>query len=500
MKQLKRTLSIFMVTIFVMAGILGNGTEKATEVPSPIINYVGVDHSPLVVGDTEKFTVTSKVVTVKNEEIVKVFDTTVIAANQLKATFNEQVADTSKVVFTVKRGTTPMTMIATWNDAKTEATLTYGDNLPEGTYTVGVMNDTTNIGLSTVAVTKQKVAKIVILGDTLVVDFPIHVGYTNASNGFWPGDGHVSYKVFDQYGVDITENSLANNPNISWTCSIGYVSASKGILTIKQDFYEERYLTRYATTIITATDSGSNVSESKKLKVVSKAFPVTSVNKIKNTTKNIGDSYTLPTTVTATLADNTTKDFAVTWDKVASTKASGQFTFTGTLTMVDGFINTDNVTASATLIVAMPIIDKTDITSKFTDENFKSIVYSIIGKIAPQPILDSDVKDIKSLDLSSAEAENLSGIEYFTSLTDLNCFNTGLTTLDVSKNTSLTYLNCYANKLRTLDVSKNLALTVLNCSDNKFTTLDVSNNTALISLYCDPNVKISYSSVALQMK
>ncbi|MBZ9632738.1 hypothetical protein [Clostridium sp. FP1] len=61
MKQMKNTLMIFIVAIFVMAGVLGNVVAKAEVVNSvtPIINYVGVDHSPLVVGDTETFTVTS---------------------------------------------------------------------------------------------------------------------------------------------------------------------------------------------------------------------------------------------------------------------------------------------------------------------------------------------------------------------------------------------------------------------------------------------------------
>lgn len=62
MKQFKKTLSIFMVAIFVMGGVLDNVTAKAVviNIVTPIINYVGVEHSPLVVGDTEKFTVTSK--------------------------------------------------------------------------------------------------------------------------------------------------------------------------------------------------------------------------------------------------------------------------------------------------------------------------------------------------------------------------------------------------------------------------------------------------------
>ncbi|MCB2356836.1 Ig-like domain-containing protein [Clostridium estertheticum] len=434
-----------------------------------------------------------------------------ISANQLKETFNGKVADTSKVVFTVKRGTTPVTMVTTWNDAKTEATLTYKDNLPEGTYTVGGMNNTIDIGSSTVDVTKQKVSKIEILGDKVIVDLPIPVGATNSSSGFWPGDGHVSYKVLDQYGVDITENSLASN--IKWKSSIGTISASKGTITVSilegAGLRDVGYLTQYESTIITATDSDSNTRQSNTLKFVDKAFPVTSVNKIKNTTKNIGDSYTLPTTVTATLVDKTTKDFAVTWDKVASTKVAGQFTFTGTLTMVDGIVNTDNVTASATLIVATPIIDKMDITSKFTDENFKSIVYSKIGKAAPSPILESDVKDIKSLDLSGAEVSSSSGLEYFTSLTELNCSNNEIVTLDVSKNTALIALSCWGNKLTTLDVSKNVsldilqcsmnqltklnvdpALTSLNCTDNKLTTIDLSKNLKSMSFKCDENVKV----------
>ncbi|GCD09711.1 hypothetical protein [Clostridium tagluense] len=59
MKRIKRTLSIFMAALFVMVGVLGNVTAKAEAVVVPVVNYVGVEHSPLVVGDTEKFTVTS---------------------------------------------------------------------------------------------------------------------------------------------------------------------------------------------------------------------------------------------------------------------------------------------------------------------------------------------------------------------------------------------------------------------------------------------------------
>jgi len=81
---------------------------------------------------------------------------------------------------------------------------------------------------------------------------------------------------------------------------------------------------------------------------------VSSVSAI-NATSNIGDTYTLPTTVTATLSDGTTKDLAVIWDKVADTTVVGTYTFTGVLTMVDGVVNTNNVTVNATLGVNNPI-------------------------------------------------------------------------------------------------------------------------------------------------
>ncbi|MGH4121523.1 MAG: leucine-rich repeat domain-containing protein [Clostridium sp.] len=148
--------------------------------------------------------------------------------------------------------------------------------------------------------------------------------------------------------------------------------------------------------------------------------------------------------------------------------------------------------------VVSTISDGTDITSKFTDKYFKSYVYSLIGKTSPSPILYSDVKNIKYLNVNTGkdthivqdftfEIFSLSGIQYFTALTELYCGGNKLTTLDVSKNTALTVLECMNNQLRTLNVSENTALTKLYCGGNKLTSLDVSKNTALAELYCDNN-------------
>lgn len=82
-----------------------------------------------------------------------------------------------------------------------------------------------------------------------------------------------------------------------------------------------------------------------------------------NITKNIGDNYTLPSTVTATLSDLTTKDLAVTWSKAANTKVVGEYTFIGTLIMANGVANPNNVTITAKLTVVDIITPITKVTT-----------------------------------------------------------------------------------------------------------------------------------------
>ncbi len=77
---------------------------------------------------------------------------------------------------------------------------------------------------------------------------------------------------------------------------------------------------------------------------------------------------------------------------------------------------------------------------------------------------------------------DLTGIEAFTDLTELDCDANQLTSLDVSNNTALTSLMCYDNQLTSLDVSGATDLTTLRCEVNQLTSLDVTNNTDLFGL------------------
>ena len=124
--------------------------------------------------------------------------------------------------------------------------------------------------------------------------------------------------------------------------------------------------------------------------------------------------------------------------------------------------------------------------TNFPDANFRTIVKNFDTN-KDGNLSDTEIAAVEKIYCTKKGITNLKGIEYFTALKKLKCFENQLTSLDVSKNTALTYLDCYSNQLTSLDVSKNTALTGLYCSNNQLTELDVSKNTALTELNCSKN-------------
>lgn len=107
------------------------------------------------------------------------------------------------------------------------------------------------------------------------------------------------------------------------------------------------------------------------------------------------------------------------------------------------------------------------------------------------------IKELTSLSVGGCGLTDLSGIEYFTGLTYLECGYNQLTSLDVSGLTNLTELICYYNQLTSLDVSKLTNLQELSCFENKLTELDVSGLTNLTTLNCDLNQLTTLNVVGL---
>ncbi|MCP4440166.1 MAG: T9SS type A sorting domain-containing protein [Aureispira sp.] len=121
------------------------------------------------------------------------------------------------------------------------------------------------------------------------------------------------------------------------------------------------------------------------------------------------------------------------------------------------------------------------------DANFKAY---LVGNTAINLNGDSEIQCNEasaftgSIICSGLSISDLTGIEAFTSISNLYCNSNSLTTLDLSSNTLLNILYCFSNQLTSIDVSQNTALTILYCENNSLTTLDLSNNSALIGLKC----------------
>ena len=122
----------------------------------------------------------------------------------------------------------------------------------------------------------------------------------------------------------------------------------------------------------------------------------------------------------------------------------------------------------------------------FPDETFRNwILKQSYGKDGV--LTEQEIAGVKEIDVAYMDIKSLKGIEFFTALERLFCFNNQLTELDISQNTALIDLIIDQNKLTMLDVTKNTALDRLSCDNNLLTELDVSKNTLLITLSCYNN-------------
>lgn len=118
----------------------------------------------------------------------------------------------------------------------------------------------------------------------------------------------------------------------------------------------------------------------------------------------------------------------------------------------------------------------------FPDETFRAYVKRFAGD--DDVLSPAEIAKVTEINVSSRYISDLTGIEHFTALKTLICYNNDLTSLDVSGCAALSYLDCKGNSLAALDVSKNAALETLNCGANPLTVLDVSGCAKLKKLSC----------------
>jgi N-acetylneuraminic acid mutarotase len=96
-----------------------------------------------------------------------------------------------------------------------------------------------------------------------------------------------------------------------------------------------------------------------------------------------------------------------------------------------------------------------------------------------------EAEPVQSMDVSHKGISDLTGIEGFMNLDNLDCSGNMLTGLDVSGNNELKYLNASGNQLISINIPHSLK--VLDCSGNLLTHLDISWCGYLSELQCSEN-------------
>lgn len=133
---------------------------------------------------------------------------------------------------------------------------------------------------------------------------------------------------------------------------------------------------------------------------------------------------------------------------------------------------------------------KTQIVS-IPDTQFKAY---LVGNTAINTNMDTEIQVSEAttfsgtIDCNGQNISDLTGIEYFTSLTGLFCYSNSLNVLDLTNNLALTDLNCSLNSLVSLDLSSHTLLSQLTCSYNDLVSLNVDNCPNLLYINCRDNL------------
>ncbi|WP_299108978.1 gliding motility-associated C-terminal domain-containing protein [uncultured Tenacibaculum sp.] len=193
-----------------------------------------------------------------------------------------------------------------------------------------------------------------------------------------------------------------------------------------------------------------------------------------------GTVTTNPNPTNGTYADGTVV-------ALTATPATG-YQFDGWSGDVTGNTNPINITMDADKTVTATFSQQCLVS--IPDTNFKNY---LVGNTAINTNGDTEIQCSEAtaftgtINVSNQNISDLTGIEAFTNITELDCGENQLTSLNVTQNTALTMLRCAGNQLISLDVSQNTALTQLYLQDNQITSLDVSQNTLLQYIYCYNN-------------
>lgn len=131
------------------------------------------------------------------------------------------------------------------------------------------------------------------------------------------------------------------------------------------------------------------------------------------------------------------------------------------------------------------VIESTSIYTSIPDANFEQYLIDenidSDGVINGQ-VLTADIETVAQVIVNDKNISNLTGIQDFSALIELNATNNQISNIDLSKNVLLEKLFIANNQLSNLDVSKNIKLKNIDAGENNLAAIDVHLLTELESL------------------
>ena len=130
-------------------------------------------------------------------------------------------------------------------------------------------------------------------------------------------------------------------------------------------------------------------------------------------------------------------------------------------------------------------------TTLIPDPNFEQALIDLgYDNVLDGQVLTNNISSIVNLNISFKNINDLTGIEAFQSLSNLNCDGNNLVSLNLNSNVNLRWLDCVNNNINYLNVDSCVLLMHMDCSFNELNSLNVNHNEELQELYCPHNLLI----------
>jgi plastocyanin len=189
-----------------------------------------------------------------------------------------------------------------------------------------------------------------------------------------------------------------------------------------------------------------------------------------------------PPTMSHSITSNNIPAGAVPFDQIWQMPADTFFQYIPQVAGLYQYVCTPHIPMG--MIGEFTVINVSNTQTYVPDDNFENALINIgLDNILDNYVATASIDTVTILNVSSKNIADLTGIEDFTALLELNCSENQLSELDASNNTYLSTLDCSNNYLTSLNLSQNTSLTLLRCYNNQLSTLDVKNGNNIYFLH-----------------